>query len=86
VGNLHLRFDEGRVGRATRVALSPTLPVLQAPKDPRPVEAGAPAAAKEPRPSGSRSVSSLGRTNAYRASGPSAKTYDAMFSKVFWLG
>src|ERR1039458_9476306 len=25
-GNLHLRFDEGRVGRATRVALSPTLP------------------------------------------------------------
>src|SRR5216684_2758644 len=26
VGNLHLRFDEGRVGRATRVALSPTLP------------------------------------------------------------
>ena len=27
VGNLHLRFDEGRVGRATGVALSPTLPV-----------------------------------------------------------
>ena len=26
-GNLHLRFDEGRVGRATRVAFSPTLPV-----------------------------------------------------------
>ncbi len=26
MGNLHLRFDEGRVGRATRVALSPTLP------------------------------------------------------------
>jgi hypothetical protein len=25
-GNLHLRFDEGRVGRATCVALSPTLP------------------------------------------------------------
>src|SRR5580704_6799466 len=25
-GNLHLRFDEGRVGRAIRVALSPTLP------------------------------------------------------------
>ena len=25
-GNLHLRFDEGRVGRATRVAPSPTLP------------------------------------------------------------
>src|SRR5580704_9725345 len=25
-GNLHLRFDEGRVGRAVRVALSPTLP------------------------------------------------------------
>ena len=29
-GNLHLRFDEGRVGRATRVALSPTLPALYA--------------------------------------------------------
>ena len=29
-GNLHLRFDEGRVGRATRVALSPTLPALKA--------------------------------------------------------
>jgi hypothetical protein len=28
VGNLHLRFDEGRVGRATGVALSPTLPAL----------------------------------------------------------
>ena len=28
VGNLHLRFDEGRVGRAVRVALSPTLPAL----------------------------------------------------------
>ena len=27
VGNLHLRFDEGRVGRAVGVALSPTLPV-----------------------------------------------------------
>ena len=27
VGNLHLRFDEGRVGRAIGVALSPTLPV-----------------------------------------------------------
>ena len=26
-GNLHLRFDEGRVGRATGVAFSPTLPV-----------------------------------------------------------
>ena len=26
MGNLHLRFDEGRVGRATRVAFSPTLP------------------------------------------------------------
>src|SRR5688572_8519031 len=26
-GNLHLRFDEGRVGRAYRVTLSPTLPV-----------------------------------------------------------
>jgi hypothetical protein len=26
VGNLHLRFDEGRVGRACGVALSPTLP------------------------------------------------------------
>src|SRR5688572_19723864 len=26
VGNLHLRFDEGRGGRAIRVALSPTLP------------------------------------------------------------
>jgi hypothetical protein len=25
-GNLHLRFDEGRVGRAIVVALSPTLP------------------------------------------------------------
>ena len=25
-GNLHVRFDEGRVGRAHRVALSPTLP------------------------------------------------------------
>jgi hypothetical protein len=25
-GNLHLRFDEGRVGRATGVAFSPTLP------------------------------------------------------------
>src|SRR5579864_4449705 len=30
-GNLHLRFDEGRVGRAIRVALSPTLPALQRP-------------------------------------------------------
>jgi hypothetical protein len=28
VGNLHLRFDEGRAGRATRVAFSPTLPPL----------------------------------------------------------
>jgi hypothetical protein len=27
-GNLHLRFDEGRVGRALCVALSPTLPAL----------------------------------------------------------
>ena len=27
VENLHLRFDEGRVGRACGVALSPTLPV-----------------------------------------------------------
>jgi hypothetical protein len=27
VVNLHLRFDEGRVGRATRVAFSPTLPL-----------------------------------------------------------
>jgi hypothetical protein len=27
VVNLHLRFDEGRAGRATRVAFSPTLPV-----------------------------------------------------------
>jgi len=26
VGNLHLRFDEGRAGRAIRVAFSPTLP------------------------------------------------------------
>ena len=26
-GNLHLRFDEGRVGRAIVVALSPTLPL-----------------------------------------------------------
>jgi hypothetical protein len=26
VVNLHLRFDEGRAGRATRVAFSPTLP------------------------------------------------------------
>ena len=26
MGNLHLRFDEGRAGRATRVAFSPTLP------------------------------------------------------------
>ena len=26
-GNLHLRFDEGRVGRATGVAFSPTLPI-----------------------------------------------------------
>jgi hypothetical protein len=26
-GNLHLRFDEGRVGRAIVVALSPTLPI-----------------------------------------------------------
>ena len=25
-GNLHLRFDEGRVGRGLTVALSPTLP------------------------------------------------------------
>src|ERR1035438_2223641 len=29
VGNLHLRFDEGRVGRSTSVALSPTLPAQQ---------------------------------------------------------
>src|SRR5437660_10411817 len=28
VGNLHLRFDEGRVGLATCAALSPTLPSL----------------------------------------------------------
>lgn len=28
VVNLHLRFDEGRAGRATRVAFSPTLPPL----------------------------------------------------------
>jgi hypothetical protein len=28
-GNLHLRFDEGRVGRAVRVALSPALPAQQ---------------------------------------------------------
>ena len=27
VVNLHLRFDEGRAGRATRVAFSPTLPL-----------------------------------------------------------
>jgi len=27
VENLHLRFDEGRAGRAIGVALSPTLPV-----------------------------------------------------------
>ena len=27
VVNLHLRFDEGRAGRATRVAFSPTLPI-----------------------------------------------------------
>ena len=27
MGNLHLRFDEGRAGRATRVAFSPTLPL-----------------------------------------------------------
>ena len=27
MGNLHLRFDEGRAGRATRVAFSPTLPI-----------------------------------------------------------
>ena len=26
MGNLHLRFDEGRAGRAIRVAFSPTLP------------------------------------------------------------
>ena len=26
MGNLHLRFDEGRAGRATCVAFSPTLP------------------------------------------------------------
>jgi hypothetical protein len=25
-GNLHLRYDEGRAGRANRVAFSPTLP------------------------------------------------------------
>ena len=25
-GNLHVRFDEGRVGRGVTVALSPTLP------------------------------------------------------------
>ena len=31
VVNLHLRFDEGRAGRATRVAFSPTLP----PNDPK---------------------------------------------------
>ena len=29
VGNLHLRFDEGRAGRAIGVALSPTLPARQ---------------------------------------------------------
>jgi hypothetical protein len=28
VGNLHLRFDEGRAGHATRVSFSPTLPPL----------------------------------------------------------
>jgi len=37
VGNLHLRFDEGRVGRAHCVALSPTLPArLQGVSEPRP--------------------------------------------------
>jgi hypothetical protein len=34
VGNLHLRFDEGRVGRATGVALSPTLPKYPARENP----------------------------------------------------
>jgi hypothetical protein len=29
VVNLHLRFDEGRAGRATRVAFSPTLPMTR---------------------------------------------------------
>jgi hypothetical protein len=28
-GNLLVRFDEGRVGRTDRVALSPTLPPLR---------------------------------------------------------
>jgi len=32
VVNLHLRFDEGRAGRATRVAFSPTLPSSNATK------------------------------------------------------
>jgi hypothetical protein len=40
-GNLHLRFDEGRVGRATRVALSPTLPAqYEADSEPRPSGSG----------------------------------------------
>src|SRR3984957_2548680 len=43
-GNLHLRFDEGRVGRAFRVALSPTLPALLA--------GASPNADSEPRPKG----------------------------------
>src|ERR1019366_4540625 len=28
-GNLHLRFDEGRVGRGLAAALSPTLPAVE---------------------------------------------------------
>jgi len=30
-GNLHVRFDEGRVGRTNCVAFSPTLPVIAFP-------------------------------------------------------
>src|SRR6476620_5418197 len=33
VGNLHLRFDEGRAGPATGVAFSPTLPLGPSVKD-----------------------------------------------------
>src|ERR1019366_2471666 len=39
-GNLHLRFDEGRVGRGLAVALSPTLPARQAVTEPRPLGSG----------------------------------------------
>ena len=51
VGNLHLRFDEGRVGRATRVALSPTLPVQKLSRTPNCAANGMPTVVPGPKKS-----------------------------------